>query len=287
MLIHAAYLRNSKSPIVDQSTPLLVTSCGNYRLKNCEKIVTHRPNGRKDYQLLYIAAGKAHFYFNGTEKIVSAGNMVLYFPDQPQEYIYYKEEKTDVYWIHFTGSDVDSILERYHLHASNPIYPVGTLPDYPWIFEQIIQELQLCKLGYEDLTALHLRSILILISRSIQSGNIYDSALAEEISHAMHYFQKKYHTEIHIAEYAASRGMSSSWFIQRFKESTGFSPLQYILKLRIANAQSLLEHTDYTISEIASAVGYSNALYFSRLFHKYMGMSPKEYRSIKLSDSAE
>lgn len=98
MLIHAAYFRNSKSPIVDQSTPLLVTSCGNYRLKNCEKIVTHRPNDRKDYQLLYIAAGKAHFYFNGTEKIVSAGNMVLYFPDQPQEYIYYKEEKTDVYW---------------------------------------------------------------------------------------------------------------------------------------------------------------------------------------------
>ena len=92
MLIHAAYLRNSKSPIVDQSTPPLVTSCGNYRLKNCEKIVTHRPNGRKDYQLLYIAAGKAHFYFNGTEKIVSAGNMVLYFPDQPQEYIIKKRK---------------------------------------------------------------------------------------------------------------------------------------------------------------------------------------------------
>ena len=81
--------------------------------------------------------------------------------------------------------------------------------------------------------------------------------------------------------------MSSSWFIQRFKESTGFSPLQYVLKLRIANAQSLLEHTDYTITEIAGAVGYSNALYFSRLFHKYMGMSPREYRSTKLSDSAE
>ena len=81
--------------------------------------------------------------------------------------------------------------------------------------------------------------------------------------------------------------MSSSWFIQRFKESTGFSPLQYILKLRIANAQSLLEHTDYTITEIANMVGYTNSLYFSRLFHKYIGMSPREHRSTKLSDSAE
>lgn len=39
------------------------------------------------------------------------------------------------------------------------------------------------------------------------------------------------------------RGLSNCWFIQCFKEITGSSPLQYILKLRISNAQSLLENT--------------------------------------------
>ena len=68
----------------------------------------------------------------------------------------------------------------------------------------------------------------------------------------MHYFRKNYNTEISIEEYSESRGLSNCWFIQCFKEITGSSPLQYILKLRISNAQSLLENTDYTITEIAN-----------------------------------
>ena len=56
------------------------------------------------------------------------------------------------------------------------------------------------------------------------------------------------------------------------------TPMQYIQSLRMANAQNLLESTEYNITEIAEAVGYDNPLYFSRLFHKHMGMSPSEYR---------
>ena len=97
----------------------------------------------------------------------------------------------------------------------------------------------------------------------------------------MYYFQTHYNTDINIEKYSESRGLSNCWFIQCFKEITGFSPLQYILKLRIANAQSLLENTDYTIAEIANTVGYTNSLYFSRLFHKHIGVSPKEYRKSK------
>ena len=111
------------------------------------------------------------------------------------------------------------------------------------------------------------------------------SEAEKEVAFAMHYFRKNYNTEISIEEYSESRGLSNCWFIQCFKEITGSSPLQYILKLRISNAQSLLENTDYTITEIANMVGYTNSLYFSRLFHKYIGMSPKEYRKVKLKEN--
>lgn len=65
------------------------TSVGTYHLYTRPKLPTWRPKGRKDFQLLYIAAGKAHFHFNGKEEIVTAGHMVLYRPKEPQKYEYY------------------------------------------------------------------------------------------------------------------------------------------------------------------------------------------------------
>ena len=54
--------------------------------------------------------------------------------------------------------------------------------------------------------------------------------------------------------------------------------MQYILSLRMANAQSLLESTQYNITEVAAAVGYDDPLYFSRLFRRHTGFSPTKYR---------
>ena len=54
--------------------------------------------------------------------------------------------------------------------------------------------------------------------------------------------------------------------------------MQYILSLRMANAQSLLESTRCNITEVAAAVGYDDPLYFSRLFRRHTGFSPTEYR---------
>jgi YesN/AraC family two-component response regulator len=56
--------------------------------------------------------------------------------------------------------------------------------------------------------------------------------------------------------------------------------MKYILSIRIRNAQTLLETTEYNISNIASMVGYENAFYFSRLFKKQKGLSPAAYRKV-------
>ena len=285
MFMNVAYLNNSTSTVVDNTKPLIVTSCGNYRVKNRSEVVTHRPKGRKDYQLLYIASGKGHFFIHGEEKTVSAGNIIIYLPDQPQEYVYYRADQTDVYWVHFTGNEVEEILKYYNINLKNNILYIGTSPDYQWLFGQMIQELQLCRPRYDELISLQLRNIFVLISRAIMSAKKFSSTSEKEVAFAMHYFRKNYNTEISIEEYSESRGLSNCWFIQCFKEITGSSPLQYILKLRISNAQNLLENTDYTITEIANMVGYTNSLYFSRLFHKYIGMSPKEYRKVKLKEN--
>ncbi len=82
MYINSAYLNNSLIDFKDKSRPLIVGSCGTYHLYTHPRLPTHRPRGRLDFQLLYIASGKAHFYFDNSDKdtVVHAGQMVLYRP---------------------------------------------------------------------------------------------------------------------------------------------------------------------------------------------------------------
>ena len=281
MFVNAAYLNNSTLAVEDESKPLIVTSCGNYKVKNRAEVRTSRPKGRKDYQLLYIAAGQGHFFINGQERVVSAGNIIVYLPGQPQEYVYFKDDKTDVYWVHFTGNDVERIIDYYNIRLSENIIYIGTSPDYQWLFGQIIQEMQLCRPRFEELISLLLRNIFILISRNLIGANRADNSLENEVELAMHYFRENYRSEINVEDYALSRGMSASNFYRVFKQISGSTPLQFILKLRLSNAQNLLENSNLTIAEIASAVGYENPLYFSRLFHKHIGVSPSEYRQMR------
>ena len=80
MYVNSAYWNDSRIDFKDRKHPLFVGSCGTYRLLTRTKLPTHRPRGRVDFQLLYVAAGKGHFYFGGKEHLVPAGNMVLYRP---------------------------------------------------------------------------------------------------------------------------------------------------------------------------------------------------------------
>lgn len=280
MYTNSGYLNNSLVNFKDKSRPLIVGSCGTCRLYTHPKLPTFRPRGRLDFQLLYVASGKTHFYFEeGKDTVVSAGNMVLYRPKEPQKYVYYGSEQAEVYWVHFTGSNVRNILKSYGITNDMRVIPAGTLLEYSRIFKQMIQELQQCRAGYEELLAMLLRQIFIIISRQMtKERTLKSDYLDTEMELALEYFNTNYNKDLNIDDYAASRGMSVSWFIRTFKQYAGTTPMQYIVALRITNAQMLLETTNYNVTEIGNFVGYDNPLYFSRIFKKQKGFSPSEYR---------
>lgn len=281
MYINTGYLNHSRLDFKDKSRPLIVGSCGIYRLTDDPKMPTYRPKGRLDYQIIYIASGLGHFHFDKPENetIVPAGNMVLFRPKELQKYEYYGEDKTEVYWIHFTGSDVKNILRSYGLQDNQRVFPVGSSLEYEQIFKQIIQELQRCQEHYEEMLALLLRHLLIVFQRELTRVHILKNEyLDREMHSAVTYFNENYNQDISIENYAQTRGMSVSWFIRNFKKYTGMTPMQFIVSLRVNNAQILLEQTNYSIYEIAKIVGYDDQLYFSRLFRKQKGVSPSQYR---------
>lgn len=281
MYINSAYLNHSLVDFMDKSRPLIVGSCGTYRLYTRPRLPTHRPKGRLDFQLLYIASGKAHFYFDKSEQdtVITAGHMVLYRPREPQRYVYYGEDQTEVYWVHFTGNNVKNILRHYGITNDMRVMDTGTSLEYAGIFKQMIQELQRCQTHYPELLTLLILQLLIRIERQIgRDHRRKDVYLDTEMELAMQFFNDNYNTQISVEEYAAARGMSVSWFIRSFKQYTHATPMQYLVERRMANAQMLLETTGYNITEIGNLVGYDNPLYFSRVFKKQKGVSPSEYR---------
>ena len=278
MYVNSGYLNNSRIDFKDLSRPLIVGSCGTYRLIKKPFLPTQRPRGRVDYQLLYIASGKARFFFDGKDTVVGSGNMVLFRPREPQKYIYYAEDHPEVFWVHFTGSDVNNILDYYNFPEKENVIQTGTSPAFKHIFNEMIHELQSCRPQYEEVLPSLLNHLFILISRNLAENRFTTNTVHEDIVQAVHYFNQNYSKEITIEKYAEEHNFRTDWFTRGFKHYTGVTPMQYILSLRMTNAQYLLEQTNSNVTEIANIVGYENPLYFSRLFKKHFGVSPAQYR---------
>jgi AraC-like DNA-binding protein len=73
-------------------------------------------------------------------------------------------------------------------------------------------------------------------------------------------------------------GVSESYLSQIFHRELGLSPWDYLNRLRIHVAKELLSTTRESITQVAGRVGFDDAAYFSRVFHKLVGESPHSYR---------
>ena len=97
------------------------------------------------------------------------------------------------------------------------------------------------------------------------------------ISMTIDYMMKNYNRPIKIQELAHSMNMSSSNFTKHFKQATGMTPKDYLKKIRMKRAKTLL--LAQNVTEVAYDLGYDNISYFIRLFKEEYGMTPKQYKS--------
>ncbi|WP_026494443.1 AraC family transcriptional regulator [Butyrivibrio sp. WCD3002] len=253
--------------------PLEVNCCGqqSFLTRDFSK---SRPNGRLDYQLIYITRGCGIFNFSGKEQIVNAGGIVLYRPGEPQLYSYSFKDKTSAYWIHFTGSNAEKILNEFHIHSGY----IGNSIQIKDIFQEIIKELQLKKTGYSIVATADLEKMLALINRSMEleaSEDRNDLVLERLIIQ----LNQSYNNAWSVTSMAKYCNLSEGYFSHYFKEKMGVSPMKYLANLRIEKAKFLLSESDISVSNIAASLGFSDVLYFSRIFKKAVGESPTAFRN--------
>ncbi len=98
------------------------------------------------------------------------------------------------------------------------------------------------------------------------------------IRQAMAYIHKHYHEPITRKEIAQHINISKDYLTYCFRQELKTTPIKYLQRYRINVAKSALKDTHKTITEIALEIGFSESGYFSRLFHREVGMSPDQYR---------
>lgn len=119
----------------------------------------------------------------------------------------------------------------------------------------------------------------ILKQALILRDTVSQKRYSQLLEHARSYIDKNYQNEsISLSAVAAQVNLSSSHFSAIFSQEMGITFIEYLTSVRMKQARHLLRFTDLRASEISYRVGYKDPHYFSYLFKKTQGISPKNYR---------
>jgi len=267
----------------DPSIFLHVNSAGIYTGKVPH--IIHRTNGRKDYYLSYNLSGKTYIYFDNEKYIVKGGDLFIFCPQQPQVYRYEIESNFANYWVHFTGHTAEELLRSSGL-LDSIVITLGYSPEICDYVDRIINELNNLRAHYDLTAASEFISMCAFIARRLKENySVGQIEQNKRIINSIDYIRRNYKNHLDIRKLANEALMSPTYYSAIFKQITGKSPQQYITNFRLQQAIKLMYYKNIRIGEIALEVGFDDSLYFSRIFHKHMHMSPSSFReSIKQCD---
>jgi two-component system response regulator YesN len=98
------------------------------------------------------------------------------------------------------------------------------------------------------------------------------------ILRAKQYIALNYQNALRLDDIAQYVGLSAPYFSIKFRKCTGKTFIEYLTGVRMEHAKELLTNTNRKVLDIATAVGFQDARHFSRIFKKYTGVLPTEFR---------
>ena len=225
---------------------------------------------RKDYQLIYVTHDFLPVTVSNTRQMLTAGSFIVLEPDM--FYGYTSESKPTYYWLHFSGYDAEKILRRLNI-PTNKAIKIGIEEEITSCFTRVFTEFMISDRYFQMTTSSLLSEILAYISRKSNTDTKFPLA-------SINYIHNHYDKNITLEELAALENVSISHFRKLFKKSVDISPQEYIIQQRINMACKLLAQSSMSNEEVSNKVGYNDPFYFSRIFKKKTGMSPKQYHKL-------
>lgn len=239
------------------------------------------------YEIIRIFSGTFHLTLDNELRILTAGDCVLVTGGSlhggtPYDDCIYDCVLFDLQIMarqnHVCGKTVHDIL-------SHQMTPFSFLTDYcaeilP-IVDLLCQALSEKKEGYEFATQGYLYLFLSVILRNhLYEENNYDRLAASRLSsikNVLTHIAEHYANHITLDQLARIAGMNPRYFCRYFKSMTERTPIDYLNYYRIECACEMLSTRDISIKEAAISCGFNDESYFIRTFHKYKGITPKQF----------
>ena len=119
--------------------------------------------------------------------------------------------------------------------------------------------------------------LLTLISRNFEKNQLTDDEVGE-ITRIIRYLEKHSRDKVNLPKLASRFGKSVSSLSRLFKNTLNITPIAYLIRLRLTKAAEELISSSAPVSEIAAGYGFQDSNYFSKMFSRQFGVSPREYR---------
>lgn len=226
---------------------------------------------RNSYSLHYIKSGEN--IVNGVR--LSAGQGYFMAPNENNIIKYPDKNTAEIYWIMFVGYKAQSFLKECGINMTSHVYKlkendkiinlIKCAMDYDYSAEDL--EMSFISLLYK-IGAIH--------KKENASVNINEKTNPVDI--AVSFIQQNYSRILNVKEISDFVGLSQNHLCKLFIKEFNCSIKEYLTIYRVKAAKSLLKNSNINISQTAFAVGYNDSMYFSQVFKKYTGMTPRKYR---------
>jgi AraC-like DNA-binding protein len=272
--IHTELTENSLTKL------LFITDVGYYPVAKYH--YRERPDGCEQNVLIFCTEGNGWIEVNGTTRRIAKDTFLIIPAGVPHRYGADHLNPWTIYWFHFAGLQAAGFCSD-SLTVSGISSVENTRNDRrKRLFEEIYQTLSM---GYSkenlEYTSVCLWYLLGSFNYLPQFERIRTIQKTDVIEKSILYMHEHIKENITLHDMATHCGYSASHFSSIFRKKTTRSPIDYYLDLKMQNACQQLDFTDKKIKEIAADLAFADPFYFSRLFKRFIGISPGDYRDKK------
>ena len=254
---------------------LVVTNCGFYSSSNVFSDL-HQSSSASGRLIVYQHKGNASLKIKNKQFDIPAGTVFI-TPAETASFVVYKnDEANERYYIYFCGTKINAIFNELNLHEI--VYDVGNFKEFIDAVNLLLDDFSKNKNNNRHFKNILLLNVLARLNLNLNDAKNNTSEL-KAIQPALNNMQKNFKKKIlAIDDYAKMCFVSKATFLKKFKKELNITPTKYFYNLKIENAKLQLINTHKQINEIAFDLSFDDALYFSRVFKMYTGLSPKQFR---------